>query len=106
MSKINTARIKGKIRVRILRPWRGYPVGSVISPPAGMRQMLLQAKDRMGKPVAEVIEATDEPAPPVFAPVAVPEGASEAAPEDAAPEEPRHEKHGKSKSARKGHTPK
>lgn len=96
MSKINTARIHSKIRVRILRPWRGYPAGSVISPPAGMRQMLLQAKDRMGKPVAEKIEATVEAAPVVARAAAQP-----AAAEHQVKREP-----GKSKSVRKDHAPK
>ena len=56
MSRINTSKITGKIRIRIMRPWRGYPVGAVIKPPGAMRQMLLQAKDQLGNHVAEEVE--------------------------------------------------
>lgn len=55
MSKINTGKITGKIRVRIMRPWRGYPVGTIITPPAGLRQILLQTNDQLGHSVAEVV---------------------------------------------------
>lgn len=55
MSKINTGKITPKIRVRITRPWRGYPVGAVITPPGALRQVLLQAKDQMGNKVAEEV---------------------------------------------------
>ena len=65
MSRINTSRITGKIRIRFMRPWRGYPVGAVIQPPGAMRQILLQAKDQLGNKVAEeVIE--EEMRTPVF----------------------------------------
>ena len=60
MSKINTGKITGKVRIRIMRPWRGYPVGTVISPPGAMRQILLQAKDHMGNKVAELEEEVVE----------------------------------------------
>ena len=56
MSRINTGKITGKVRIRIMRPWRGYPVGTVISPPGAMRQILLQAKDSLGNKVAELEE--------------------------------------------------
>lgn len=62
MSKINTGKISGKIRVRITRPWRGYPVGTIITPPAGLRQILLQTNDQLGHSVAEVV-VEDSPAP-------------------------------------------
>lgn len=55
MSKINTGKITGKIRVRIMRPWRGYQVGTIITPPAGLRQILLQTNDQLGHSVAEVV---------------------------------------------------
>lgn len=55
MSRINTGRLGGRIRVRIMRPWRGYPVGAVIQPPGAMRQILLQAKDQLGHKVAEEV---------------------------------------------------
>jgi hypothetical protein len=59
--RINLARIGSRIsrkvpRIRILRSWRGYPVGAVIQPPAGPRQILLQAKDQLGNKVAELVE--------------------------------------------------
>jgi len=63
MSKINFNRMgqgregRPRHRVRILRSWRGYPVGTIIEPPAGMRQILLQAKDAMGAQVAELVDA-------------------------------------------------
>lgn len=60
--KINTGKISGKIRVRITRPWRGYPVGTIITPPAGLRQILLQTNDQLGHSVAEVV-AEDVAAP-------------------------------------------
>jgi len=61
MSKIDTGKIAAKIRVRITRSWRGYPVGAIISPPGAMRQILLQAKDQLGNKVAELVEeATEE----------------------------------------------
>lgn len=60
--KINTGKITGKVRVRIMRPWRGYPVGTIITPPAGLRQILLQTNDQLGHPVCEVV-AEDSPAP-------------------------------------------
>jgi len=53
--KINTGKITGKTRVRIMRPWRGYPVGTIIIPPAGLRQILLQTNDQLGHPVAEIV---------------------------------------------------
>ena len=56
MSRINTSKITGKVRIRITRPWRGYPVGAVIKPPGALRQMLLQAKDQLGNRVAEIVE--------------------------------------------------
>ena len=56
MSRINTGKITGKVRIRITRPWRGYPVGTIISPPGAMRQILLQAKDSLGNKVAELEE--------------------------------------------------
>ena len=58
MSKINTSKIKPKIRIRFRRSWRGYRKGAVIAPPAGMRQILLQQKDQLGNQVAEL---ADEP---------------------------------------------
>lgn len=59
--RINTSKISGRIRVRIQRPWRGYPIGAIIAPPAGLRQIILQAKDQLGRHIA-VIEP--EPKPP------------------------------------------
>lgn len=56
MSKINTNKISSKIRVRIMRPWRGYAVGTIINPPGAMRQILMQTKDALGKNVAEIVE--------------------------------------------------
>ena len=56
MSRINTSKITGKVRIRITRPWRGYPVGAVIKPTGALRQILLQAKDQLGNRVAEVVE--------------------------------------------------
>jgi hypothetical protein len=70
MSRINTSKITGKIRIRIIRPWRGYPVGAVIKPPGAMRQILLQAKDQLGNRVAEEVE--EEAADPVAAKAATP----------------------------------
>ena len=55
MSKINTGKITGKVRVRILRPWRGYAVGAVIKPPGALAQIVLQTKDQLGNPVAEQV---------------------------------------------------
>lgn len=59
MSKIDTGKIAAKIRVRITRSWRGYPIGAIISPPGAMRQILLQAKDQLGNKVAELVEEPD-----------------------------------------------
>jgi len=70
MSRINTSKITGKIRIRIIRPWRGYPVGAVIKPPGAMRQILLQAKDQLGNRVAE--EVQEEAADPVAGRAATP----------------------------------
>lgn len=65
-TKINTGKIGSRIRVRIMRPWRGYPVGAVIAPPGAMRQILLQAKDPLGNKIAEeVAETALEAAAPV-----------------------------------------
>jgi len=59
--RINMARIGRKLstkvpRIRFLRSWRGYPVGAVIAPPGGLRQILLQAHDQLGNKVAEFVE--------------------------------------------------
>ena len=64
--KINFARIGSRIsrkvpRIRILRSWRGYPVGAVIQPPGAARQILLQAKDQLGNKIAELVEDPPEP---------------------------------------------
>jgi len=56
MSRLNTDKIRNRISVRIKRPWRGYSVGSVIKPPAAARQILLQRKDQLGNPIAELVE--------------------------------------------------
>ena len=62
-SKINTGKITGKVRIRILRPWRGYAVGAVIKPPGALAQIVLQTKDQLGNPVAEqVLEPEPESA--------------------------------------------
>jgi len=63
--RINMARIGSRIsrkvpRIRILRSWRGYPVGAIIQPPGGQRQILLQAKDQLGNKVAELVEEPPE----------------------------------------------
>ena len=67
--RINMARIGSRIsrkvpRIRILRSWRGYPVGAVIQPPGAARQILLQAKDPLGNKIAELLpedrDAVDE----------------------------------------------
>jgi len=60
----NITRVSGKIprpRIRIIRSWRGYPVGAVIQPPGGLRQILLEAKDQLGNKVAEMVEETPDP---------------------------------------------
>jgi len=52
------ARTKQKIRVRIARPWRGYPVGAVIQPPGTLRSVLVNHG------IAEIVDesvAADEP---------------------------------------------
>jgi len=59
--RVNLARIGSRIsrkvpRIRILRSWRGYPVGAVIQPPGSARQILLQAKDPLGNKIAELVE--------------------------------------------------
>jgi hypothetical protein len=64
-TKINAGKLGGR-RVRIVRPYRGYPVGTVLSPPAGARQIMLQDRDALGRPVAEIVnddqvEAINEP---------------------------------------------
>jgi len=68
--RVNLARIGSRIsrkvpRIRILRSWRGYPVGAVIQPPAGPRQILLQAKDQLGNKIAELVEEPIEQESPV-----------------------------------------
>ena len=69
MSRLNTNRMGGKqkqsraqIRIRILRSWRGYGPGAIISPPAGARQILLSATDQLGRQIAEIV---DDEAPAV-----------------------------------------
>jgi hypothetical protein len=59
--KPNTNRLGARLssrtpRIRILRSWRGFPVGAIIQPPAGARQILLQAKDQLGNKVAEEVK--------------------------------------------------
>ena len=70
--RINMSRIGNRFgrhvpRVRILRSWRGYPVGAVIQPPGGLRQVLLQAHDQLGNKIAELVEEPQsiEPEPSV-----------------------------------------
>ena len=57
--KIDTSRIVNKIAVRIVRKWRNYEAGVVIRPPGAVRQILLEAKDTEGNPVAEIVEEYD-----------------------------------------------
>jgi hypothetical protein len=57
--RINTSKISGRIRLRILRPWRGMPVGTIITPVAAMRQVLLQQVDPLGQHIAEVVKEDD-----------------------------------------------
>jgi hypothetical protein len=57
--RINTSKISGRIRLRILRPWRGMPVGAIITPVAAMRQVLLQQIDPLGQHIAEVVKEDD-----------------------------------------------
>jgi len=65
MSKFNTAKMgrnkepRARIKIRILRSWHGYGPGAVISPPAGARQIMLDATDQLGRQIAEIV--TDEP---------------------------------------------
>lgn len=54
--RVKSMKIAPKIRIRIMRSWRGYPVGTIISPPGAMRQILLQAKDQLGNKVAEPVD--------------------------------------------------
>ena len=44
-----------RIKIRILRSWRGYGPGAIISPPAGARQILLSATDQLGRQIAEIV---------------------------------------------------
>jgi len=60
MSRIGNRFSRKTPRVRILRSWRGYPVGAVIQPPGGLRQILLQAHDQLGNKIAALVE---EPQP-------------------------------------------
>ena len=55
MSRIGNRTSRKVPRIRILRSWRGYPVGAVIQPPGGARQILLQAKDPLGNKIAELL---------------------------------------------------
>jgi len=67
-------RIKPGIRVRIRRPWKGYPVGAVIEPPGTLRSVLVQHG------IADVVEETapvDEVVVEAVAPEAEPEQAAE-----------------------------
>jgi hypothetical protein len=54
-TKINTGKISGRIGIRILRPFRGYPVGTVLHPTAGARQVYLGTRDQLGNKVAEEV---------------------------------------------------
>lgn len=54
-SRLGTRGINGKIRVRITRPWRGYKVGDVITPPGALRRELLRKEDHLGNKFAEVV---------------------------------------------------
>jgi hypothetical protein len=58
----------GTIAIRIKRPWRGYPVGTVIYPPVALRKQLIKlslgeeiseeaAKEKKEEPV--VVESRD-----------------------------------------------
>ena len=69
--RINTSKISGKIKVRILRAWRGFPVGTVIVPVGALRAMLLQEKGPLGEQIAEVVE--DAAAPAEVTPEVTPE---------------------------------
>jgi hypothetical protein len=60
MSRIGNRTSRKVPRIRILRSWRGYPVGTVIQPPGGARQILLQAKDPLGNKIAEVVDESDD----------------------------------------------
>jgi len=100
MSRINTSKITGKIRIRIIRPWRGYPVGAVIKPPGAMRQILLQAKDQLGNRVAEVVE--EEEAPPAAAKPSVERDPGPGEKPDTAQEEGRKGKRAEKAASRDG----
>lgn len=69
MTTPQTKQMRERIRIRILRSWRGYGPGAIIEPPAGARQILLSATDQLGRQVAEIV--TDE-VPPVPEPVTEP----------------------------------
>lgn len=56
-SRLGMRGINGKIRVRILRPWRGYKAGDVITPPGALRTELLRKKDQLGNKFAELAGA-------------------------------------------------
>jgi hypothetical protein len=60
MSRLGNRTSRKVPRIRILRSWRGYPVGAVIQPPGGARQILLQAKDQLGNKIAEIVEEPDD----------------------------------------------
>ena len=75
MSRELSRGFRGRIKVRILRPWRGYKAGSVIAPVGALRKELLRSTDQLGNhfaeelppeveevvpPVEEVVEAVDE----------------------------------------------
>jgi len=61
--KIDTSRIADKIAVRIVRKWRNFDAGTIIRPPGAVRQILLEAKDQAGKPVAEIVDEVKPAAP-------------------------------------------
>lgn len=51
------SKIKQKIRVRTIRSFRGHPAGTILTPLSGAaRQMLLETKDALGRPIAELVE--------------------------------------------------
>lgn len=83
MSKINTGMMgsrtqpRPRIRVRILRGHPFYVAGTVLTPPAGARDILLRQRDPLGRPVAEIVNddpvVAETPAPEMAAPVVVAE---------------------------------
>ena len=55
-SRVNTGKISGKIRIRIINNGAGFMIGTILNLPAGARQVMLAKTNMLGEKIAEVVE--------------------------------------------------